>query len=94
MKLDRGWMWRALLLIFLTVAAAQDQQPEVEVSDIEEDLGLDEEELKVLMAGREDNEEEVTVMEKGHTDERDSASEKDGTDANVSFQVTNGSWVK
>lgn len=88
-------MWCALLLIFLTVAAAQDQQPEVEVSDIEEDLGLDEEELKVLMAEREDNEEEeVTVMEKGHTDEIDSASEKDETDANVSFQVRNGSWVK
>lgn len=88
-------MWCALLLIFLTVAAAQDQQPEVEVSDIEEDLGLDEEELKVLMAEREDNEEEeVTVMEKGHTDEIDSANEKDETDANVSFQVRNGSWVK
>lgn len=87
-------MWRALLLIFLTVAAAQDQQPEVEVSDVEDDLGLDEEELKVLMAEGEDNEEEVTVMEKGHTDAIDSASEKDGTDANVSFQVRNGSWVK
>lgn len=87
-------MWRVLLLTFLAVAAAvasQDQQPEVEVSDIEDDLGLDEEELKVLMSERGDNEEEEEededmAMEKGHPVE-DSASGKAETDDSVSFQV-------
>lgn len=95
MYLDRGRMWRVLLLTFLAVAAAasQDQQPEVEVSDVEDDLGLDEEELKVLMAERgeyeEEEEEEEVMVGKGHPDEeQDSASEKAETDANVSFQVT------
>lgn len=84
-----------LLLTFLAVAAAaasQDQQPEVEVSDVEDDLGLDEEELKVLMAERgeneeeEDDEEDERTVGKGHPVE-DSASERAETDANVSFQV-------
>lgn len=91
MYLDRGRMWRVLLLTFLAVAAAasQDQQPEVEVSDVEDDLGLDEEELKVLMAERGENEEgeEERMVGKGRPDEEDSASEKVQTDANVSFQV-------
>lgn len=94
MYLDRGRMWRVLLLTFLAVAAAaasQDQQPEVEVSDFDDDLGLDEEELKVLMSERgeneeEEDEEEEMTMGKGHPVE-DSANRKAETDANVSFQV-------
>lgn len=92
-------MWRVSLLTFLVVAAAasQDQQPEVEVSDIEDDLGLDEEELKVLMAERGENdeeEEEEAMVGKGHPDEeQDSASEKAETDANVSFQVRKASGM-
>ncbi|XP_030271187.1 calmegin isoform X2 [Sparus aurata] len=92
MKLDRGWMWRVLLLSSLAVAAvaAQDNQLEVDLSDMDEDMGLDEEELKVLMAEEEEEEEEeeATVMDEDHSDEADTASGKTGTDADVSFQVT------
>uniref|UniRef100_A0A3Q3KC52 Calmegin n=1 Tax=Monopterus albus TaxID=43700 RepID=A0A3Q3KC52_MONAL len=57
MNLDRGWMWHALLLSYLALAVvAQEKQSEADVSDIDANMGLDEEELKVLMA----EEEEVT----------------------------------
>uniref|UniRef100_A0A671YUX4 Calmegin n=1 Tax=Sparus aurata TaxID=8175 RepID=A0A671YUX4_SPAAU len=85
-------MWRVLLLSSLAVAAvaAQDNQLEVDLSDMDEDMGLDEEELKVLMAEEEEEEEEeeATVMDEDHSDEADTASGKTGTDADVSFQVT------
>lgn len=91
-------MWCVLLLSSLAVAAvaAHEKQMEDDVSDIDEDMGLDEEELKVLMAEEEDEEEEeeATVMDEDHSDETNAASEKAsevGTDANISFQVRNGS---
>ncbi|XP_068444702.1 calmegin isoform X2 [Clinocottus analis] len=90
MKLERGWMWRALLLSLLALAAVATQEKpfEVDISDIDEDMGLDEEELQVLTADEEE-EEEATVMDEEHSDETDGpASEKAGVDANVSFQVT------
>lgn len=84
-----------LLLSYLAVAAVacQEKQLEGDVSDVSEDMGLDEEELKVLMAeeDEEDQEEEATVMDEDHSDETDTASGKAGTDANVSFQVGNES---
>lgn len=78
-----------LLLTSLTVTAvgAQDE-PEVEVSDMDEDLGLDEEELRVLMAEGEGKTDEATVMDKDVSD-ADTAHSKEGADANVSFQVRN-----
>ncbi|TKS69252.1 Calnexin IP90 [Collichthys lucidus] len=97
MKLDRGWMWRLLLLSSLAVAAvaAQDKQSEVDVSDMDDDMGLDEEELKVLMAEDEEEDEEeereAMVMDEDQSDDTDTGSGKAGeavTDANVSFQVT------
>lgn len=53
MKVDRGWIWRVLLLTSLVATAirAQDEQ--------------DEEELKVLMA---EEEEEVTLVDKDEVD--------------------------
>ncbi|TNN38079.1 Calnexin [Liparis tanakae] len=93
MKLDRGgWMWCVLLLSSLAVAA-QPAQFEVDVSGVDEEAGLDDEELKVLMADEEaaaeeeeEEEEEAAVADENHADETDgTASEKD---ANVSFQVT------
>ncbi|TWW59748.1 Calmegin Precursor [Takifugu flavidus] len=73
MKVDRGWIWRVLLLTSLVATAirAQDEESDVQVSDADE-LSLNEEELKVLVA---EEEEEVDV------------SGKDGGDENVSFQV-------
>ncbi|GAA6228581.1 calnexin-like [Lates japonicus] len=95
MKLDRGWMWCVLLLSSLAVAtvAAQEKPSEVDVADVDDDMGLDEEELKVLMA-QEETEEEATVMDEDQSDETDgkgTASGKAGKaemDANVSFQIT------
>lgn len=85
MTVDRGRVWRAILLICLIVTAigAQDKESDVEVSDVDEDLSLDEEELKVLMA--EGEKEKATVMDKDETD----MSGKDKGDENVSFQVRN-----
>ncbi|XP_037327406.2 calmegin [Pungitius pungitius] len=95
MKLERGWMCFVLLLSLLAVASAatQGKQLEVDISDFDEDMGLDEEELKVLMSEEEEEEEEeaeeATVMDEDHSDETDgTASGKAGIDANVSFQVT------
>ncbi|KAM8880493.1 calmegin isoform 2-T2 [Spinachia spinachia] len=94
MKLERGWMCCVLLLSSLAVAAAatQGKQMEVDISDFDDDLGLDEEELKVLMSEgeeEEDVEEEATVMDEDHSAETDGPeSGKAGIDANVSFQVT------
>ncbi|XP_068590749.1 calmegin isoform X2 [Cebidichthys violaceus] len=99
MKLERGWLWCVLLLSSLAVAAVatQETQLDVDISDIDEDMGLDEEELKVLMAEEEEEEEEAEVVEEEEEatvmdedlDKTDStASEKAGMDANVSFQVT------
>ncbi len=84
-------MWCVLLVSFLAVAAvsAQDKQLDDDVSDADEDKGLDEEELKVLMA-EETEEDEAMMMDEDHSDKTDTASGKAGkagTDANVSFQV-------
>lgn len=83
MKVDRGWIWRVVFLTSLIVTAirAQDEQSDVEVSDTDEDLSLNEEELKVLLA--EGEEEMVTIMDK---DEMDTSGKDDGVE-NVSFQV-------
>uniref|UniRef100_A0A8C9YHJ3 Calmegin n=1 Tax=Sander lucioperca TaxID=283035 RepID=A0A8C9YHJ3_SANLU len=84
-------MWRVLLLSSLAVAAvaAQEKQLEADVSDIDEDVALDEEELEVLMA--EEEEEEATVMDEDHYDETvDTASGKAGKaemDANVTYKT-------
>ncbi|KAM7008629.1 calmegin isoform 2-T2 [Tautogolabrus adspersus] len=94
MKLDRGWMWCMLLLFSLALAAvaAQESQMEVDVSDVEDNMGLDEEELKVLMGEEEEEEEEeATVIDDDNFDEADgkaTAKGEAGTDGNVSFQVT------
>uniref|UniRef100_A0A7N8XIG1 Calmegin n=1 Tax=Mastacembelus armatus TaxID=205130 RepID=A0A7N8XIG1_9TELE len=50
MKLDRGWLWCVLLLSSLAVAlvTAEDKELDADVSD-DEEMGLDDEELKVLM---------------------------------------------
>lgn len=96
MKLDRGWMWRLLLLSFLAVAIAA-AQSEADVSDVDEDMGLDEEELKLLNAEEKEQEEEATVMDEeqfDETDGKDTASGEAGRaakDENVSFQVRNRS---
>lgn len=86
-----------LLLSSLAVAAvvAQEKQPKVDESDVDEDMGLDEEEIKVLMAEdeEEEEEEEATVMDGEHSDEADdkgTGSRKSAIDANVSFQVRKG----
>ncbi|XP_060903199.1 calmegin [Labrus mixtus] len=94
MKLDRGWMWCMLLLFSLALAAvaAQESQMEVDLSDVEDNMGLDEEELKVLMGEEEEEEdEEATVIDDDNFDEADgkaTAEGEAGTDGNVSFQVT------
>lgn len=86
MKVDRGWIWRVLLLTSLVVTAirAQDEQSDIHDSDADE-LSLTEEELKVLMA-EEEEEEEVTLVDKDEVD----VSGKDGGDESVSFQVSDG----
>lgn len=90
MKLDRGWMWRLLLLSFLAVSITAAQ--EADVSDGDEDMGLDEEELQLLEAEEKEQEEEATVMDEEQLDETDG---KDAgravKDENVSFQVRNQS---
>lgn len=80
MKVERGWIWRVLLLTSLVATAirAQDEESDVQVSDADE-LSLNEEELKVLVA---EEEEEVDV------------SGKDGGDENVSFQVSDGQYFR
>ncbi|KAF0037935.1 hypothetical protein F2P81_010809 [Scophthalmus maximus] len=99
MKLDRGWMWRVLLMSSLALAVvvvAQEKPSEADVADVDEAMDLDED-LKVLMAGKEEEEEEeeeATVMDEeqfDETDDQDTANGKAGkteTDENVSFQVT------
>lgn len=91
MTVDRGWTWRVVLLTSLIVTAigAQDEQSDVEVSDADEDLSLDEEELKVLMAEG-GGEEKATVTDKDETD----MSWKEKADENVSFQVRNGQYLR
>uniref|UniRef100_A0A8C6NRH4 Calmegin n=1 Tax=Nothobranchius furzeri TaxID=105023 RepID=A0A8C6NRH4_NOTFU len=84
MKVGGGWVWRLLLLSSLTVAivAAHEREPELDVSD--DDSGLDEEELKVLMAeDGDEEEEEATVMDEEPAEEIDEVA----TDSNVTFQV-------
>lgn len=79
MKVDRGWIWRVLLLTSLVATAirAQDEQ--------------NEEELKVLMAEEEEEEEEeVTLVDKDEVD----VSGKGGGDENVSFQVSGGQYFR
>lgn len=89
MKVDRGWIWRVLLLTSLVATAirAQDEQSDIPASDADE-LSLNEEELKVLMA--EEEEEEVTLVDKDEVD----VSGKDGGDENVSFQVSGGQYFR
>ncbi|XP_069573887.1 calmegin isoform X2 [Brachyistius frenatus] len=95
MKLDGGWMWRLLLLSSLAAAAAaaHGNPSQAEVLDLDDELGLDDEELEVLMAEdeeEEEEEEEVAVMdeEEHDTDQKGAASGKAGGEADVSFQVT------
>jgi len=87
-------MWCVLLLSSLAVAAQQEQF-EVDASDVDEEAGLYDEELKVLMADEEEaaeeEEEEATLVDENHSDETDGTAS--GKDANVSFQVRNGSEV-
>lgn len=82
-------MWRLALLTSLiaTAVGAQDKQTDVEVSDVDEDLSLDEEELKVLLA---EGQEEEKAMDRDGAD----MSEKEKADENVSFQVRNGQNLK
>lgn len=90
-----------LLLLFslaLAAVAAQESQTGTDFSVDDEDMGLDEEELEALMGEEEREEEEeeeedddATVMDDDNFDDADSKDtmkEKDGTDGNVSFQVT------
>lgn len=63
--------------------AAHEGQWDGDVSD--DDLGLDEEELKVLMA-EDEEEEEATVADEEQSDDAD----QPGSDTNVTFQVRNG----
>uniref|UniRef100_H2S6R7 Calnexin n=1 Tax=Takifugu rubripes TaxID=31033 RepID=H2S6R7_TAKRU len=60
MKVDRGWIWRVLLLTSLVATAirAQDEESDVQISDADE-LSLNEEELKVLVAEEEEEEEVI-----------------------------------
>ncbi|XP_058496256.1 calmegin [Solea solea] len=89
MKLDRGWMWRVLLLLSLAVAAvvAQEKLSDTDVEDIDDIMELDEE-VNDLIA--EDNEASVTDEEGSEmTDDKGAAEGKDAkTDDVVSFQVT------
>lgn len=74
----------------MAIVAAQ----KADVSDVDEDMGLDEEELRVLMAEEQDEEEEATVTDEDQPDETESkgtASGKAAADENVSFQVRKGS---
>lgn len=82
MKVARGWIWRALLLTSLVATAirAQDEQSDVQVSDADE-LSLNEEE---------EEEEEVTLVDKDEA----GVSGKDGGDENVSFQVSDGQYLR
>ncbi|XP_029007194.1 calmegin isoform X1 [Betta splendens] len=89
MKSDRGWMLHFLLFSFLAVALVVGQ--EADISDVDEDMGLDDEELKLLMAEDQDEEEEATVIDEelpDETESMDTASGKTTLDENVSFQVT------
>lgn len=83
-------MWRVLLLSFLAVAAVAAHKQQAEADDLDDDLGLDEEELNALMA----EEEEAMVTDEEQSDEtHDEGTESGstGSDADVSFQVGNGS---
>lgn len=68
-------MWRLLVLSFLVAAAAAAHESEADVSDVDDetDMGLDEEELKVLMT----EDEKAMVMNKEPSQDKD----------NISFQV-------
>lgn len=83
-------MLRFLLLCFLAVALAGGQK--ADLSDVDEDMGLDDEELKLLMAEEQDDDEEATVIDEelpDETESKDMASRKTALDENVSFQVRN-----
>lgn len=82
MKVDRGWIWRVLLLTSLVVMVieAQDEQPDVHVSDADE-LSLNQEE---------EEEEVVTLVGKDEVHVRG----EDGGDENVSFQVSDGRYFR
>ncbi|XP_047433617.1 calmegin [Mugil cephalus] len=87
MKVDRGWIWSVLLLSLLAVAAVAAHEKQAEAEDLDDDVGLDEEELNALMA----EEEEAMVTDEDQSDEtQDEGAEsgRTGTDADVSFQVT------
>ncbi|XP_077381596.1 calmegin isoform X3 [Festucalex cinctus] len=82
MKLDRRWMWRMVLLFFLTLAVVMAQkQSELDQSDDDdEEIGLDEEEMEPLVT--EEEEEDVVENKAKQTDQKTAASDK------MSFQVT------
>ncbi|KAG7270387.1 hypothetical protein CRUP_024707 [Coryphaenoides rupestris] len=90
MKLGRSWMWFLLLSsLAVTALEAQNEEPEADFP-VSEVPGLDEDEIMAML-----EEEEAMVEEEEEEDSvlTDSvaggnAEEKDGTDANVSFQVT------
>uniref|UniRef100_A0A672I1B1 Calmegin n=1 Tax=Salarias fasciatus TaxID=181472 RepID=A0A672I1B1_SALFA len=67
MKLDGGWVCRALLLsslVAMAAAASMEEQPDADMLDLDdEELGLDEEEMQVLMAEDEEEEDEATVTD-------------------------------
>lgn len=83
MKLDGGWLWRALLLSSFAVAlaAADEMQSEADISDVDDSLGLDEDEMRVLMS------EDEAIAKK----EEAGSKKTPVADANVSFQVSTGS---
>ncbi|MEQ2295888.1 hypothetical protein AMECASPLE_019234 [Ameca splendens] len=87
MKLDGGWVWRLLFLSSLIVAASASSDEHSESDVLEGDMGIDEEELKVLMAD-DDEEEEAMVMDEEQFDEDKDEAETSEIDANVTFQVT------
>ncbi|CAG5882137.1 unnamed protein product [Menidia menidia] len=91
MKMAGGWTWRLLLLSSLAVAAVAALEKQTEfggAAEVDEDLGLDEEELRALMAEEdqeeEEEEEEATVMD----DEQVEEPAGSGAESEVSFQVT------
>ncbi|XP_054634250.1 calmegin isoform X2 [Dunckerocampus dactyliophorus] len=80
--LDRRWMWRMLLLSALAMAVVMaHEQSKV---DVDEEIGLDEEEMEALITEEEEEEEEE---EKAATD-FDEIEQKSPASDKVSFEVT------
>ncbi|CAL1602152.1 unnamed protein product [Knipowitschia caucasica] len=78
MRLERRWLWALLLSLLLGSGRAQDDSDsEMEVED---SLGLDDEEMRVLMS------EDEAVAKRLDMESKKTAA--DSADANISFQVT------